>query len=514
MTKNKSIEQLTLSLLGISVSDGLGSMINGEIVTGQGNESIQLVDPATEEKYAEYTDAGSTVVDDCVSSAIAGQQIWQSKTPSDRGVIMWAIGQRIRDAQTELAELESQTAGKPIRDARAEVEGVAKMFEYYAGWCDKIYGDVIPVPSSHLNYTRRQPLGVVLQITPWNAPLATCGWQVAPAICAGNAALLKPSELTPISSLVAAKLAIDAGLPKGVFNVLVGLGHTTGNSVIEHSGTNKVVFIGSPENGSRIAAAAAKKVKPCLLELGGKSANIVFPDADLDRAIAGAQQAIFAAAGQSCVAGSRLLVHKDIEAEFLDRLAHYASRIPIGMPLDEQVHVGPVQNKRQFERIGSLVSDASDQGLSIITGGSRASGFETGYFFSPTVISDAKPTDKIAQTEVFGPVLTALTFRDEEEAVAIANQTRFGLAGAVWTNDVARAHRVATQVNAGTFWINSYKTISVMSPFGGFGESGYGRSSGREVLDEYSQIKSVWVETAENPAQTFGYFENSNNNGE
>lgn len=499
----QQVEALLISLLG---SAEFGSWVGGDMVLGKG-EAIQLINPATGKHFMTYNDAGEDVVDVAADAASVAQKIWWAKPASARGQLMWKCASVIREKAEPLAQLESISAGKPIRDCRVEVSKVADMFEYYAGWCDKITGQVIPVPTSHMNYTRHEPYGVVTQITPWNAPVFTGGWQIAPAICAGNAILLKPSELTPLSTTVLVKLIEDAGIPKGLVNVINGLGHSTGAAAIAHSVTKKVVFVGSPKTGGVIAAAAAQRVIPCVLELGGKSANIVFNDADLDRAVVGAQAAVFAAAGQSCVSGSRLLVQRDVYGEMVERVASATSKIPVGLPWLEDTMVGPINNQPQYEHVNNLVSQGVAEGAVVATGGTGADvlGGQNGYFYRPTVLADVKNSMKVAQEEIFGPVVSVIPFDDEEEAIAIANDSRFGLAGAAWTADVGRAHRMAAQINAGTFWVNSYKAINVMSPFGGFGESGYGRSSGYEGLLEYTQTKSVWVETAKDAAIQFGY---------
>lgn len=346
-------------------------------------------------------------------------------------------------------------------------------------------------------------MGTVMQITPWNAPMNTCGWQVAPALAAGNAVILKPSELTPISSLVVGILIERAGAPKGLVNVILGYGHTIGQELIAKADIRKICFVGSPATGSHIAMAAAKRCLPCVLELGGKSANIVFEDTHWDHAVKGAISAIFGGAGQSCVSGSRLLVQESIYEKFVSDVAKAAQKIRVGHPESKDTEVGPINNIKQYTHVCNMLEKAAQEGAEVV--GDVISVPKTdGFYINPTVLKGHNDM-YVAREEIFGPVVIAIPFKDEADAIRIANDSRFGLAGAVWTNNVARAHRVAAQINAGTFWINGYKTIHVSSPFGGYGDSGYGRSSGIDVLREYSEVKSVWVETSDSPTFSFNY---------
>ena len=480
----------------------VGSYVNGECIVGNGYP-IELRNAHDDSLLLTYSDASSDLIPLLNETTATAGTEWRSLTALMRGRVMYQIGAEIRKEVAQVAAIESLLANKPLKDATAEVTKVAEMFEYYAGWADKLHGDVIPVPTSHLNYVRYQALGTVFQITPWNAPIFTAGWQIAPAIAAGNAVILKPSELTPVSSLILAVLIERAGAPKGLVNVIAGYGHTIGQQIIERAHIRKVCFVGSPATGKLIATAAAQQGIPAILELGGKSANIVFDDANYDHAVKGAMAAIFGGAGQSCVSGSRLLVQESIYQQFIEDVALSAAQIKVGAIDDPSTEIGPINNKKQYHHVCSMLEKGIHEGAKVI--GTRPPIPESqGYYVNPTVLAGTNDM-YCAREEIFGPVVVAIPFKDEADAIRIANDSRFGLAGAVWTNDVARAHRVALQINAGTFWINSYKTIHVSSPFGGFGDSGFGRSSGLDALKEYSEVKSVWVETAEQPVFSFNY---------
>ncbi|MEP1518925.1 aldehyde dehydrogenase family protein [Ascidiaceihabitans sp.] len=499
MTARTDVFAAQMAALGLGTRPQ--SLINGELVDGTG-DAITLIDPYTEQNLSQYPDAGAALAKEACLAAQAAQVEWVTMSGAARGQVMQEIARAVLAKAEPLATVEALVAGKPIRDCRVEVTKVAEMFAYYGGWADKIHGEVIPVPSGHLNYTKREPLGVVFQITPWNAPIFTGGWQIAPAIATGNGVVIKPSELTPVTTVALVYLAEQVGLPKGLVNVLCGLGPTAGQAAIEHQAVRKVIFVGSPETGRVVATAAAKALKPAVLELGGKSANIVFDDANLKHACLGAQAAIFSGAGQSCVAGSRLLVQRSVHAELVEMLTNGMNEIKLGDPLNEATEVGPISNASQFAHVSDMVARAMSDGASIL---SRDTTPDKGFFVPPTILNGLSNIDHAVQTEIFGPVVAAIPFDTEEEAIALANGTDFGLAGAVWTADVGRAHRIADQVRAGTFWINSYKAIHVSSPFGGSLNSGFGRSSGTDALMEYTSAKSVWLDSAPTPRIAFGY---------
>jgi acyl-CoA reductase-like NAD-dependent aldehyde dehydrogenase len=455
--------------------------------------SMALADPVTGTPLAAYRLAGATLA----TAAARGAPEWAALSAAERGRRLFALGAALRAEAEPLALAECANTGKPIRDARAEIARVAEMAEYYAVWADKIEGRTIAVPSGHLVYLRPEPFGLVLAITPWNAPLFTAGWNAFPALAAGNAVVLKPSEYTPVTSLRLEQLAHRLGVP---LNAVAG-GAEEAEALIAAEAVGKLCFVGGPSTGARVAALCAARTLPNLLELGGKSANIVFADADLAAAVQGAQQAIFAGAGQSCVAGSRLLVEAGIADRFVAALREAMGRIRVGDPLEEETELGPITHARQCAHVRGMVAGAAAEGARVMA----AAAPEAGCFVAPTILDGLAEDATAVREEIFGPVVVVQRFADEAEAVRLANATRFGLAGAVWTRNGARGHRVAAALRAGTVWVNGYRTIHVSVPFGGYGASGHGRSSGAEALAEYVQTKAVWVETRAEPMLGFGH---------
>lgn len=499
MTNQTSSAATAAAAAHASLGKTIGSFVDGRITAGTGS-TMDLVASATGERFASFGDAGTEGAGDIIASATQGAAVWTATGPFERAAILRRVSRAIEEHAEELAHLESATVGKTLRDARAEVAKVVEMYAFYAGWADKLFGQTIPVPGDWLTYTERVPYGVIVAITPWNAPLFTAGWNSAAPLAAGNAVIVKPSEFTPLSTIRLAQIAHAAGLPEGVFNVAVGAGATVGAALTTDPRVGKVAFIGSVPTGRRVGVAAASVGIPTVLELGGKSANIVFADADLDRAADGAISAIFSGAGQSCVAGSRLLVQREIRDEFVERVAEKAAQLRIGDPLDPTTEIGPIITRPQYDTVRSLVAAGIDDGARRVTSdilpeAITGTALASGHWVLPTLLDGVTATNRLETTEVFGPVVGTDAFDTEAEAIARANATDFGLAGAVWTENVSRAHHVARSVRAGTFWINAYKTIHVAVPFGGFGDSGHGRSSGPGFIDEYTQPKAVWVPT-------------------
>jgi acyl-CoA reductase-like NAD-dependent aldehyde dehydrogenase len=449
---------------------------------------IQVLEPATAEVMAEVPQAGLEETDAAVARAKEAFPAWRSIAPADRSSLLHRLANALEGDLEDLARLEARNAGKPISDARGEMGMVVETFRYYAGGPERNTGRTIPVAGG-VDMTFREPLGVVGLITPWNFPLTIAGWKLGPALAAGNTVVLKPAELTPLTALEFERIALDAGIPDGVVNVVAGPGSVCGQRLVEHPDVAKIAFTGSTEVGRRIAAGAAETIKRVTLELGGKSANIVYADADLERAAASAPGAVFGNAGQDCCARSRILVERSALDRFMEVLEEAVEGIQVGDPLDESTEMGPLISEGQRETVSSYVSDDAP----VAVRGSAPDG--PGYWFPPTVLCPVDNDDRAAREEIFGPVAAVIPFRDEEEAIRLANDTIYGLSGSVWTRDGAKALRTARALDTGVISINSNTSVRVSTPFGGFKQSGYGRELGPDALDAYTEVKNVYYAT-------------------
>jgi acyl-CoA reductase-like NAD-dependent aldehyde dehydrogenase len=449
---------------------------------------VKVVEPATEQVMSELPRAGVEEADAAIARAREAFPAWKRVAPGERAALMRAVAAGVRDRAGELATLESRNVGKPISDARGEVGMVADVFDYYAGAPERLLGDTIPVAGG-VDFTFREPLGVVGLITPWNFPIAIASWKLGPALAAGNTVVLKPAELTPLTAVELERIAVEAGVPEGVLNVVVGSGRVVGERIVEHPDVAKVAFTGSTAVGRRIAARAAETVKRVTLELGGKSANVIFADADLERAAAAAPMAVFGNAGQDCCARSRILVERSAVDSFMAALEEAVEAISVGDPLDDATEMGPLISAEQRSTVSSYV----DGDAPVAIRGSAPEG--PGYWFPPTVLCPVSNDDRAAREEIFGPVACVIPFRDEEEAVRLANDTIYGLSGSVWTRDGAKALRVARAVETGVISINSNTSVRVSTPFGGFKQSGTGRELGPHALEHYTELKNVYYAT-------------------
>ncbi|OSI24222.1 aldehyde dehydrogenase family protein [Neisseria dumasiana] len=469
--------------------------INGKFVPAQKGGTIDVLNPANGELITKIAAAEAEDVDIAVAAAKKAFPAWAATPAAERGRLLLKLADLIEEHAEELAQIESLDTGHPIRDSRRlDVPRTAACFRYFGGMADKIQGSVIPVEQGFLNYVVREPVGVVGQIVPWNFPLMFTSWKLGPALAAGNTVVMKPSELTPLSTLKIAELIQKAGFPDGVVNIVAGYGNTAGQRIADHEDIAKVAFTGSTQTGQSIVRASAGNLKRLQLELGGKGANIVFEDADIDAAVNGSAWAIFHNQGQACIAGSRLMLHESIADEFLEKFVKLAESIRLGDPLDPETEMGPLTSESHRNKVLSYAEIATEQGGKILTGGKAPedAALKNGYYVLPTVV-EAKPTDRVAQEEVFGPFVTVLRFKNDEEALEIANGTEYGLGSGLWTKNLQRAHLFARKIRAGMCWINSYKRVNPGSPFGGVGKSGYGREMGFEAIHDYTEAKSVWV---------------------
>ena len=496
---SQTVQDLTSDVHSFVAQAPVPMLIGGEWVSAASGKSFPTFDPSTGEPIAEVSEGDKADIDLAVRAARQAFEHgpWRTISPAERGEALWRLADlMLRDAET-LAQLETLDNGRPLSITRRDILTQARHFRYHAGWATKLEGETIPVSTpNQFVYTRREPMGVCGCIIPWNYPLLMATWKVAPALAAGNTVVLKPAEQTPLSALWLGKLALEAGIPPGVLNVVPGYGETAGAALAAHPDVDKVAFTGSTEVGRKIAAASAGNLKRVSLELGGKSPNVIFDDADIAMAAKQAVWAIMTNTGQNCAAGSRLFVQRSVYDQALETLLQAMQRVRVGPGFDSRSQVGPLISEEQLGRVTDYIGAGQQAGATLLLGGGRPSGVaEGGYFLEPTVFANARDDMPIVREEIFGPVVSALPFDDWDELVTRANGTAYGLAAAVWTRDVAKAHRFAAQVKAGTVWVNGYNLFDPAAPFGGYKHSGYGREMGHAVYELYTQAKTVWIAT-------------------
>lgn len=467
-------------------------LIDGKhVAPGSGEYSVDI-NPATEEPIALVAQGSVADVDTAVRAARAALKVWNALRAAERGRILARFADLLRTHQEELATLESLDGGKPIAAVqRQDLPAAIDTLAYYAGWCDKITGQVVPVRPDALTYTIREPVGVVAAIVPWNFPLMIGMWKIAPALACGCTMIVKPAEITPLTALRVGELALEAGVPPGVLNIVTGKGRVVGDALVAHPGVDKVTFTGSPSVGRGILQGAAGNFKRVTLELGGKSANVIFADANLDNAVRAAASGIFFNTGQVCSAGSRILAHRAVYDEVVERLAARAKSIKVGDPAARETSMGPVVSAAQLKTVLDYVEVGKGEGATLVTGGARLG--QRGFFVEPTVFANVEHEMRISQEEIFGPVASVIRFEDEEDAIRIANGTLYSLAAGVWSADIGRVHRVAHALKAGTVWINTYGYTDVRLPWGGAGDSGFGREHGDVAIENFTEPKAVWL---------------------
>jgi len=474
-------------------------LVDGQWRASSSGDVFDSIDPYTARAWARVPSASAADVQDAVAAARRAFETgpWASFLPAQRARCLRKLGDLLEGQSGELANVQVLENGKLIREVLGQTRGLAAHCYYFAGMAESMHGDTVSISIPDMfNYTVREPIGVVAAVTPWNSPLSLLFWKLCPALAAGNTLVIKPSEITPVSTLVLAELFEQAGFPPGVVNVVTGDGRV-GQALVSHPGVDKIAFTGSTAVGKAVASAAAQRLARVSLELGGKSPNIIFPDADLPNALNGVLAGIFGASGQTCLAGSRALVHVDIMESFSRALVEKTRAIRLGDPLDEASEMGTVSCRMQYEKVLHYIEVAKKEGATLLCGGGHPSdpALKQGLFVEPTIFGEVRNDMQIAREEVFGPILCLIPFRDEQEAVAIANDSRFGLAAGVWTNDIKRAHRMTRRLRAGTVWVNTYRRTNYATPFGGMKESGLGRENGLEAIYEYTETKSVWIDT-------------------